>query len=60
MFHPSSDSVVVRVQDSHAAVPGSIPGLGNETLSKFPKFLFLIEELLSMLHVLMAKCLLCI
>ena len=58
--HPSSDSIVVRVIDSHAAAPGSIPGSGNETLSKFPKILFLIEELLSMLHVLIAKCLLCI
>ena len=59
-FHPSSDSVVVRVMDSHAAALGSIPCFGNETLSKLPKNLFLIEELLSMLHVLMAKCLLCI
>ena len=59
-FYPSSDSVVVRFMDSHAAALGSIPGFCNEILSKFSKILFLIEVLLSMLHVLMAKCLLCI
>ena len=53
IFHPSSDCVVVRVLDSHAAAPGSIPGSVNETLSKFPKFLFLIEEQLSMLKFIM-------
>ena len=51
---------MVRVLNSHAAALGSIPGSGIETPSKFPKILFLIEELLSMLHVLIAKCLLCI
>ena len=55
-FHPSSDSVMVRVMNSHAAAPGSIPGSVNETLSKFPKILFLIEEQLSMLKFIM-KCL---
>ena len=48
-YYPSSDSVVVRVMDSHAAAPGSIPGFGNGTLSKITRFLFLIEEQLSML-----------
>ena len=48
-FYPSSDGVVVRVLDSHAAALGSIPGFGNGTLSKIIKFLFLIEEQLSML-----------
>ncbi len=33
-FHPSSDSVVVRVMDSHTAVPDSIPSSDNGTLSK--------------------------
>ena len=50
-FHPSSDSVVVRVKDSHAAAPGSISGTGSETLSKFPKILFLIEDIV--------KCCIC-
>ena len=31
--------------DSLAAAPGSIPGSDNETLSKFPKILFLIEDI---------------
>ncbi len=44
---------MVRVLDSHAATPGSIPGSVNETLSKFPKILFLIEEQLSMLKFIM-------
>ena len=43
-FHPSSDSVVVRVMDSHAAAPGSIPGPVNETLSKVVRFLFISKE----------------
>ena len=55
-FHPSSDSVVVRVMDSHAAAPDSNPDFGNVTLSKFPKILFLIEEQLSMLKFIM-RCL---
>ena len=36
-FHPSSDSVVVRVMDSHAAAPGLILGSINGTLSTRPK-----------------------
>ena len=56
MFHPSSDKVVVKVPNSHAAVPGLISGSVKETLSKFPKILFLIEEQLSMLKFIM-KCL---
>ena len=43
-FHPSSDSVVVRVMDSHAAAPGSIPGSVNGTLSKIVRFLFISKE----------------
>ena len=54
-FHPSSDSVVVRVLDSYAAAPGSIPGFSNGTLSKITRILFLIEEQLSMLKFIM-KC----
>ena len=54
-FHPSSDSVVVRVMDSHAATLGSNPDFGNVILSKFPKILFLIEEQLSMLKFFMMR-----
>ena len=43
-FHPSSDSVVVRVMDSHAAALGSIPGSVNGTLSKIVRFLFISKE----------------
>ena len=43
-FYPSSDSVVVRVMDSHAAAPGLIPGSVNETLSKIVRFLFISKE----------------
>ena len=43
-FHPSSDSVVVRVLDSHAAALGSIPGSANGTLSKIVRFLFISKE----------------
>ena len=52
-FYPRSDSVVVRVMDSHAVAQSAIPSFVNETLSKFPKILFLIEEQLSMLKFLM-------
>ena len=45
-FHPSSDSVVVRVMDSHAAAPGSIPGICNGTLSKKVNSLFISKEIL--------------
>ena len=43
-FHPRSDSVVVRVMDSHAAAPGSIPGSVNGTLSKIVRYLFIRKE----------------
>jgi len=43
-IHPRSDSVVVRVMDSHAAAPGSIPGSVNEILSKIVRFLFISKE----------------
>ena len=45
-FYPSSDSVVVRVMDSHAAAPGSIPGICNGTLSKKVNSLFISKEIL--------------
>ena len=54
-FHPSSDSEVVRVLVSHAAVLGLIPENCYETLSKFPKILFVIEEQLPMLKFII-KC----
>ena len=53
ILHPSSDGVVVRVLDYRAAAPGLIPVTCNETLSQFPKVLFLIEEQLSMLKFIM-------
>ena len=43
-FYPSSDSVVVRVMDSHAAAPVLIPGSVNGTLSKIVRFLFISKE----------------
>ena len=46
-FHPSSDSVVVRVMDSHAAAPGSIPGICKGPLSKKVNSLFISMEYLN-------------
>ena len=43
-FYPSSDSVVVRVMNSHAAAPGLIPGSVNGALSKIVRFLFISKE----------------
>ena len=43
-FHPSSDSVVVRVMVSRAAVPSSIPDSDNGILSKIVRFLFISKE----------------
>ena len=54
--HPSSDSVVVKILDSHAAVLGLIPGSDNGPLSKITKILFSIGEQLSMLKFII-KCL---
>ena len=46
LFYPSSDSVVVRVMDSHAAAPGSISGICNGTLTKKVNSLFISKEIL--------------
>ena len=43
-FQPSSDNVVIRVMDSHAAAQGSIPSSVNGTLSKIVRFLFISKE----------------
>ena len=45
-FYPSSDSVVVRVMNSHATAPGLIPGICNGTLSKKVNSLFISKEIL--------------
>ena len=37
---------MVRVMDSHAAAPGSIPGICNGTLSKKVNSLFISKEIL--------------
>ena len=37
---------MVRVMDSHAAAPGSIPGICNGTLSKIVISLFISKEIL--------------
>ena len=45
-FYPSSDSVVVRVMNSQAAAPDSIPGICNGPLSKKVNSLFISKEIL--------------